>query len=156
MIPFITCEISLCHCVCELVFGVNVFDLDLGVQNDSIKQPIKSNSVGSGNVSHCWTSASSQSLLRCPQKCRAPHQIEKTSRSMKHNRHCSIQDCRAELESQLGFLCVFLMVCHAASFPALFLLISLVGWEKNGTLQQPNPRDRERKFHPCVDLHQEK
>ena len=46
--------------VCELVLGVNVFDLDLAVQIDSIKQPIKSNSVGSGNVSHCvrevWTS----------------------------------------------------------------------------------------------------
>ena len=28
MIPFITCEVSLGQCVCELVFGVNVFDLD--------------------------------------------------------------------------------------------------------------------------------
>ena len=28
MIPFITCEISLCQYVCELVFGVNVFELD--------------------------------------------------------------------------------------------------------------------------------
>ena len=43
--------------VCELVLGVNVFDLDLGVQIDSIKQPIKNNSVGSGDVSHCRTSA---------------------------------------------------------------------------------------------------
>ena len=34
MIPFI--EISLGQCVCELVFGVNTFDLDLGVQIDSI------------------------------------------------------------------------------------------------------------------------
>ena len=33
--------------VCELFFGVNVFDLDLGVQIDYIKQPIKRNSVGS-------------------------------------------------------------------------------------------------------------
>ena len=30
MIPFITCEISLCQYVCELVLGVNVSDLDLG------------------------------------------------------------------------------------------------------------------------------
>ena len=36
MIPFITCEISLCQYVCELVFGVILFDLDLGVQIDSI------------------------------------------------------------------------------------------------------------------------
>ena len=37
-------------------FGVNILDLDLGIQIDSIKQPIKSNSVGSGNVSPCGTS----------------------------------------------------------------------------------------------------
>ena len=43
MIPFITCEISHCRYVCELVFGVNVFDLDFGVQIDSIKKQIKSN-----------------------------------------------------------------------------------------------------------------
>ena len=52
MIPFITCEISLGQYVCELVFGVDIFDLDLGVQVDSIKQPIKNNSVGSRNMSH--------------------------------------------------------------------------------------------------------
>ena len=48
--------------VCELVFGVNVFDLDLLVQVDCVKQPIKRNSVGSGNMSHCWTSASDNHL----------------------------------------------------------------------------------------------
>ena len=36
---------------------VDVFDLDFGVQINSIEQPIKSNSVSSGNVSHCRTSA---------------------------------------------------------------------------------------------------
>ena len=38
-------------------FGVDVFDLDFGVQINSIEPPIKSNSVGSGNMSHCRTSA---------------------------------------------------------------------------------------------------
>ena len=57
MMPFITFEIPLCQDVCELVFGVDVFDLDLGVQVDSIKQPIKSNSVGSGNMSQCRASS---------------------------------------------------------------------------------------------------
>ena len=33
--------------VSELVFGVNIIDLDLGFQIDSVKQPIKSNSVSS-------------------------------------------------------------------------------------------------------------
>ena len=53
MVPLITCEISLCQYVSELVFGVNVFDSDFWVQIDSIKKPIKSNSVGSGNMSQC-------------------------------------------------------------------------------------------------------
>ena len=57
MIPFVTCEISFGEHVCELVFGVNLFDLDFGVQIDLIEQPIKSNSVGSGNMSHCRASS---------------------------------------------------------------------------------------------------
>ena len=57
MIPFITCENSLGQYVCELVFGVDVFDVNFGVQIDSIEQPIKSNSVGSGNMSHCRASS---------------------------------------------------------------------------------------------------
>ena len=45
MIPFITCEISLGQYVCEWVFGVNKFDLDLWVQVVSVKQPTKRDSV---------------------------------------------------------------------------------------------------------------
>ena len=51
--------------VCELVFGVDVFDLDFGVQINSIEQPIKSNSVGSGNMSHCRTSDFDDHLDNC-------------------------------------------------------------------------------------------
>ena len=65
MIPFITCEIPLGQDVCELVFGVDVFDLDFGVQIDSIEQPIKSNSVGPGNVSHCGTPSLDNHLNHC-------------------------------------------------------------------------------------------
>ena len=65
MIPFITCENFLGQYVCELVHGVNAFDLDLWFQIDSIKQPIKSNSVGSGNMSHCWTSLLNDHLDHC-------------------------------------------------------------------------------------------
>ena len=56
MILFLTCKISLCQYVCELVLGVNVFDLDFGVQN-RFYQSIKRNSVGSGNMSHCRASS---------------------------------------------------------------------------------------------------
>ena len=53
MIPLITREISFGQNISELVFGVDVFDLDFGIQINSIKQPIKRNSVSSGNMSHC-------------------------------------------------------------------------------------------------------
>ena len=57
MIPLTTREIPFRQDVCELVFGVDVFDLGFGVQINSIKQPIKSNPVSSGDVSHGRTSA---------------------------------------------------------------------------------------------------
>ena len=40
MIQHITCEIPFCSDVCGLVCGVDVFDLDLGIQINSIKQPL--------------------------------------------------------------------------------------------------------------------
>ena len=56
MIPLITCETAFCQDVSELVLGFNLFDLNLGIKINSIKQPVKSNSVGPGNMSHRWTS----------------------------------------------------------------------------------------------------
>ena len=48
IVPLIKCEVPFCQYVRDLVFGVNVTDLDLGVQIYSVKQqPIQSNSVGS-------------------------------------------------------------------------------------------------------------
>ena len=49
MVPVVTSETLFGHHVCE--FFVNIFDLDLWFQIDSVKQPIKRNSVGSGRVS---------------------------------------------------------------------------------------------------------
>ena len=51
--------------VSELVFGVNKFDLDFGFQVDSVKQPIKSNSVSSWHMSHCRTSSLYDHLDHC-------------------------------------------------------------------------------------------
>ena len=65
MIPLITREISFGQNVSELFFGVDVFDLDFGIQIDSIEQPIKSNSVGSGNMSHCGTPSFDNDLNHC-------------------------------------------------------------------------------------------
>ena len=65
IVTLITCESSSCHYVCQLVFGVNVSDLNLGIQVNSVESLIKSNSVGSGHVSHCWTSAFDNHLNHC-------------------------------------------------------------------------------------------
>ena len=42
IIPFVTCEVSSSQYVCDLVFGVNEPDLNLGIKIDySVEQPIK-------------------------------------------------------------------------------------------------------------------
>ena len=56
VIPLNSPETSFGQNVSKLVFGVNIFDTDLGFQFDSVK-PIKSNSVSSRHMSHCWTSS---------------------------------------------------------------------------------------------------
>ena len=40
-----------CFAFTELVFGVNIFNLDFGFQMEAVEQPVMSNSVGSGHVS---------------------------------------------------------------------------------------------------------
>ena len=65
MIPFVTCEISFGQYVCELVLGVNVLDLNFWVQVHSIEWPIKRNSVGPGNMSHCGTPSLDDHLNHC-------------------------------------------------------------------------------------------
>ena len=138
IVPLITCEIVLCQYVCELVFGVDTFDLNLWIEIDSVKQPVKSNSVFSGYVSHCWTSAFDDLFNHCfaiIKNVEHPIEMRRLLPSMKHHRHCSIEDCRAELESWFGYGCACLMRCHATRCPVLFLWISLIGLGKNGPLQ---------------------
>ena len=57
MIPFITDETAIRQNVGESVFGMDIFDLNLWVQVDSVTQPIWRNSVCSRHVSHRRTSA---------------------------------------------------------------------------------------------------
>ena len=57
MISLVSRETPFGQSVSELVYGVNIFDLDFGFQIDSVKQPIKSNSVSLGHMSHCGTSS---------------------------------------------------------------------------------------------------
>ena len=65
VIPLITREISFGWDIGNLVFGVDVLDLDFWVQIDSIEQPIKCNSVSPGNMSHCGTPSLNDHLNHC-------------------------------------------------------------------------------------------
>ena len=47
IVPLIARELPFSQNVCELMFGVNVTDLDLGAQIYPVQQPMQSNSVGS-------------------------------------------------------------------------------------------------------------
>ena len=157
IVPFVTCEIAFSQNVCQLMFGINVSNLNLGVQINSVKHPIQSNSGFLLHVSlrDFGLLLSSDSRLHCHQKCRASHQIKKTSRSTKHNQHYLTQDCCAWLGLWFGFGCACLMWCHATSLLVLDLWFSLIGLWKCERLLTPNPKDQELVFHPCVNLHQE-
>ena len=109
--------------------------MNFGIQINSVKQPIKSTlwvldsrlSVGHQPSWSFW------SRLRNFQRCRAPHQIEKNSRSTKHNQ------CRAGLE-RFCVGCACLMWYHATSFPVLDLWCCSVGdWN---TSIPKSPRSR--------------
>ena len=65
MVPFFTGEVAFGQQVRLLVFGVNVFDLDLLLQVDSVKQPIKRDFVHSGHMSHRRTSTFNDHLDHC-------------------------------------------------------------------------------------------
>ena len=47
IVPFVTCEVTFGQSVCELMIGVNVSILNFRIMINSVKQPIRSNSVSS-------------------------------------------------------------------------------------------------------------
>ena len=47
IVPLITCEITCVQYICELMFGVNVSNLNFRIKINLVKQPIQNNSVGS-------------------------------------------------------------------------------------------------------------
>ena len=135
MIPFITCEVSLCQYVCELVLGVDVFDLDLGIQIDSIEQPIKTR-VSSSDFVLWW---SSWSQLRYLQNVQLRVTLRRVcvcgNRVVQHGPHAT---------NNLGFPSVWVWMCapfrdRADSFllRACFLVICYCSMSV--TLLSPHP-----------------
>ena len=102
MIPFITFENSFGQNVCELVFGVNVFGFGSWCP---IKQPIKSNSVGSGNMSGSFEGAWSITFSRSPPRGWSPNaplplrtdndwwHLFSVSRTLSQRHTCQIVSC---------------------------------------------------------------
>ena len=74
IVPLIACVILICHYVCELVFGVDILDLNFGVQIISVKQPIKGNSVGGSTLCFSFdqfkfTLEENTPILHCKTTC---------------------------------------------------------------------------------------
>ena len=65
MIPFITCEISLCQYVCDLVLVVNVFWFGSWGPNWFYQTTNQEQLCGSGNMSHCRASFLFDHLDHC-------------------------------------------------------------------------------------------
>ena len=103
IVPFITCEVTLCQYVCELFFWCQcVWFGFFRVQINSIEQPIKSNSVG------FWKHVSLLVTASLSSKMYSIARIEKSSRSTKHNQHHTIQECRVGLGTLVWFwVCFF-------------------------------------------------
>ena len=72
-----------------MVFGVDVLDLDFWVQVNSIEQPIKRNSVGPGNMSHCGTPSLDNHLDHCFVVLATKRLDAKTGRFKEHNQYYS-------------------------------------------------------------------
>ena len=116
----------------ELVLGVNICDLDLGAQIDSIKQAFKRNAVGSGHVSHHWTSAFDEhfwSLPRYFQKCTIALHNENNLRLWQRDPHLTVHQ-------HSGYLSFSTWCWHFASSVLLLpgLMISLFFEECNTSI----------------------
>ena len=72
-------------------FGIDELDLDLWVQIDSIEQPIKRNSGGPKNMSHCGTPSSNIILITASLSSNTYSKVldAKVGRVRKHNQYYS-------------------------------------------------------------------
>ena len=157
-VTIIACDIASCQCVFMLVSGVNIPNLNFGVQIHSVKQPFKFNSVGSGNMSHCWTSDFDDHfnhgfvILKDAQ-----HRTKLRKLRVRRDTVSIAQTKIVVLIWNVGCVLVCLLdVCYATSFLVLDLWCCWVRLVKNDTLLPPNPKDQELEFHPCLNLHREK
>ena len=131
---------------------MNIFDLDLRFQVNSVEQPIKRNSVGSGYVSHRWTSSFDNHLdnsIIVFKKCTTETHLEKSVCWWVRDPHLPIAQPPAfSFQLVNDFL-----PCTSFLCPVHFVLQCCLS---NVTLQSLCPKDREQAVHPCAIQHPKK
>ena len=127
MIPLVTRGAPFGQHMSELVFGVNILDLNFWFQIDSVEQPIKRNPVGSGHVSHCWTSSFDDHLdhIRCPQRCTTETPLEKNVCLWVRGPHATV-DQHLGCSFSVGVL-VLVFLLEWLPVPHQFPVASLIG-----------------------------
>ena len=122
-----------CQYVCKLVFGVDILDLNFGVQTNSVKQPIKSNSVGSGYMSHCWTSAFDDHFNNgCDILKDVQHRTKSRKLRVRRDTVNIVQIKVVVLGWNLGFVLGLLVWCGITRQVSLYLTVGVVElvWEE--------------------------
>ena len=121
IVPLIACEIPFGQHVCKLVFGVDILDLNFCGPDYSVKQPIKSSSVGSAYMYHCWTSAFDDHLIAASFSSNM-YSTAPNRRNFAFDGTINIVQIKiAVLNWNLVFGCACLMWCYATNFPVLDL-----------------------------------
>ena len=146
MVPLITREITFGQHE-KLALGVNKFDLDLGVQIDSVKQPFYRNSVGSGPVSHCWNFCSLWLFWS------ESHSLSsKMFNWASHwNKFVFVTTWSTFDNSSTSRTFLLLSLVLGFGLPVLDVCVCL----KNVTLLSPHPTDQE-EFRPFANQHPKK
>ena len=132
-----TCENVACgRCIC-------LHDLNLGIQMNSVKQSVTSNSVGSGYVSHCWTSAFDDHLNHCFAVLKNVQHLTKMRRLRVRRNMINITQIKIVVLGWNFGLVLGVLVCRGVtrrvSSYLIFGVVELV-LVKNGTLAKPIPK----------------
>ena len=119
------------------MFGVDIPNLNFRIQVNPVKQPIKSNSVGSWNMSHCWTPAFDYhlnhgfSVLKNEQNCTRMRKIHVRRHTVN-----MIQIKNVVLGWNLGLVLRVLVWCGIMQQVSLYR-------QTFGFIESPNSKDQE-------------
>ena len=155
IVPFVTCEITFGQNVCELMFRINVSNLNLE------SRLIMSNNQSKATL---WVLDTCLIVGLRPSFDHLNHGfiVLKDIQHSFGNNMCfawfnaiNVGQIKIGVRNENLFLHVRLSVCRQVS-SWLSYIFGFVGLVRNEILQSLNPKDRERESHPCVNLHRER